>query len=156
MKLIIRPGQFDSQFIVTARMLLNAPACNFIIGILDWNTLIEQSLCSNRAISCTMKYEKWPPTRMAFWNIYDDKQWINLAWPKECVNEYCSWPWNGFWHFVDQGKIYGMKPCLQFGPKISHKAYNNEIHTTQHHLTMLQPLLVDEHQGQFVETMPTQ
>ena len=39
----IRPGQVDSQFIVTVRMHLNAPAWNFIIGILDRNTLIEQS-----------------------------------------------------------------------------------------------------------------
>jgi len=54
----VRPGQVDSQFIVTARMLLNAPAWNFIIGISDQNTLIEQSLRSNRAINCTMKYEK--------------------------------------------------------------------------------------------------
>jgi len=43
-------------------MLLNAPAWNFTIGISDQNTLIEQSLCYNRAISCTMKYEKQPPT----------------------------------------------------------------------------------------------
>jgi len=40
------------------RMLLNTPAWNFIIGISDGNTLIEQSLCSKRAISCTMKIWK--------------------------------------------------------------------------------------------------
>ena len=39
----IRPGQVDSQFIITARMLLITPAWNFIIDISDWNTLIEQS-----------------------------------------------------------------------------------------------------------------
>jgi len=46
----IRPGQVNSQFIVTARMLLNTAAWNFIIGISDRNTLIEQSLCSNRVL----------------------------------------------------------------------------------------------------------
>ena len=35
--------QVDSQFIVTARMLLNGPAWKFIIGISNRNTLIEQS-----------------------------------------------------------------------------------------------------------------
>jgi len=55
---LVRPGQVNSQFIVTARMLLNTPAWNFIINISDRNTLIERSLCSNRAISCAMKYEK--------------------------------------------------------------------------------------------------
>jgi len=54
-QIVLRPRQVDSQFIVTARILLNALSWNFIIGILDQNTLIEQSLCSNRAISCTMK-----------------------------------------------------------------------------------------------------
>jgi len=49
-----RPGKVDSQFIVTACMLLITPARNFVIGISDRNTLIKQSLFSNRAISYTL------------------------------------------------------------------------------------------------------
>jgi len=56
----IRPGQVDSQFIITAHMFLNASAWNFIIGISNQNTLIEQSFCFNRAISCNMK-DNLPP-----------------------------------------------------------------------------------------------
>ena len=29
-----------------------------------------------------MKCEKWPPAHMLFSKIFDDKLWINLAWPK--------------------------------------------------------------------------
>jgi len=50
----LRPGKVDSQFIVTACMLLITPAWNFIIDISDRNTLIEQLLFSNRAIIYTL------------------------------------------------------------------------------------------------------
>jgi len=53
----IGPGKVDSQFIVTACELIT-PAWNFIIGISDRNTLIEQSPFSNRAISYTTLMEK--------------------------------------------------------------------------------------------------
>ena len=42
---------------------------------------------SYKTLFRVMKYEKWPPARMWFSNIPDDKLWINLAWMVKLTNK---------------------------------------------------------------------